>query len=139
MRLSVAIPLHNEGQVLPELLDRLRAVLDALPGGRHEMIFVDDGSRDSTFDLLQAAAVADSRIVVVSLSRNFGHQAALTAALDQVSGDAVVVMDGDLQDAPEDIPGCWRSSKRASTSSMPSGCAARSDWSFASRTSCSTG
>ncbi len=104
MRLSVAIPLHNEGPVLPELLDRLRGVLDALPGGPHEMIFVDDGSRDATLDLLQAAALADSRIVVVSLSRNFGHQAALTAALDQVSGDAAVVMDGDLQDAPEDIP-----------------------------------
>ena len=103
MRLSVAIPLHNEGQGLPELLDRLRAVLDALPGGPHEMIFVDDGSRDATLDLLQAAATADSRIVVVSLSRNFGHQAALTAALDQVSGDAAVVMDGDLQDMPEDI------------------------------------
>ncbi|HEU5220208.1 MAG TPA: glycosyltransferase family 2 protein [Gemmatimonadales bacterium] len=104
MRLSVAIPLHNEGQVLPELLDRLRATLDALPEGPHEMIFVDDGSRDATMDLLQQAAHADPRIVVVSLSRNFGHQAALTAALDQVSGDAVVVMDGDLQDAPEDIP-----------------------------------
>jgi dolichol-phosphate mannosyltransferase len=104
MRLSVAIPLHNEGQVLPELLDRLRAVLDALSGGPHEMIFVDDGSRDTTLELLQAAALADARVVVVSLSRNFGHQAALTAALDQVSGDAVVVMDGDLQDAPEDIP-----------------------------------
>ena len=104
MRLSVAIPLHNEGQVLPELLDRLRAVLNALPGGGHELIFVDDGSRDNTMDLLLAAAAADSRMVVVSLSRNFGNQAALTAALDQVSGDAVVVMDGDLQDAPEDIP-----------------------------------
>lgn len=104
MRLSVAIPLHNEGPVLPELLDRLRGVLDALPGGPHEMIFVDDGSRDSTMNLLQAAAAADPRVVVVSLSRNFGHQAALTAALDQVSGDATVVMDGDLQDAPEDIP-----------------------------------
>lgn len=104
MRLSVAIPMHNEEQVLPELLDRLRAVLDALPGGPHEMILVDDGSRDATLDLLQAAALADRRIVVVSLSRNFGHQAALTAALDQASGDAVVVMDGDLQDAPEDIP-----------------------------------
>ncbi len=104
MRLSVAIPLHNEGQGLPELLTRLRAVLDALPGGPHEMIFVDDGSGDATLDLLQKAAAADSRVVVVSLSRNFGHQAALTAALDQVSGDATVVMDGDLQDAPEDIP-----------------------------------
>lgn len=104
MRLSVAIPLHNEGQVLPELLERLRTVLDALPGGPHEMIFVDDGSRDTTLDLLQAAALGDPRVVVVSLSRNFGHQAALTAALDQVTGEAVVVMDGDLQDAPEEIP-----------------------------------
>lgn len=103
-RISVAIPLHDEGPVLPELLKRLRAVLDALPGGPHEMVFVDDGSRDQTLEVLQAAAKADPRIVVVSLSRNFGHQAALTAALDQVTGDAALVMDGDLQDEPEAIP-----------------------------------
>jgi polyisoprenyl-phosphate glycosyltransferase len=104
MRISVAIPLHNEEAVLPELLRRLGAVLDVLPGGPHEMVFVDDGSRDRTMALLQAAAATDPRIVVVSLSRNFGHQAALTAALDQVSGDVTVVMDGDLQDEPEAIP-----------------------------------
>jgi len=103
-RLSVAIPVHNEETVLPELLCRLRAVLDALPGGPHEMLFVDDGSTDRTFELLAEASREDSRIAAISLSRNFGHQAAITAALDHVTGNAAVVMDGDLQDVPEAIP-----------------------------------
>lgn len=103
-RLSVAIPLHDEESVLPELLRRLLAVLDGLPGGPHELVFVDDGSSDRTYEILEAAAREDERILVLSLSRNFGHQAGITAALDQVSGDAVVVMDGDLQDIPEVIP-----------------------------------
>ena len=101
---SVAIALHNEEEVFPELLRRLGAVLDTLPGGPHEIVFVDDGSTDATFDLVSAAASIDSRIVGLSLSRNFGHQAALSAALEATSGDAVVVMDGDLQDQPEEIP-----------------------------------
>jgi dolichol-phosphate mannosyltransferase len=104
-RVSTAIALYNEEEVLPELLERLRAVLDALPGGPHEMVFVDDGSFDRTLERLTAAAVDDSRIVAISLSRNFGHQAALSAALDNVTGDVVIVMDGDLQDRPEEIPG----------------------------------
>lgn len=103
-RLSVAVPLHNEETGIPELLRRLAAVLDALPGGPHEMVFVDDGSSDRTFELLASAAQKDPRIVVVSLSRNFGHQAALSAALDHATGDSVVLMDGDLQDPPEAIP-----------------------------------
>ena len=103
-RLSVAIPVHNEQTVLPELLRRLRGVLDGLEGGPHEMVFVDDGSSDGTFRILHEAAQEDPRILVVSLSRNFGHQAALSAALDHVTGDAAVVMDGDLQDVPEVIP-----------------------------------
>ncbi len=103
-RLSVAIPVHNEESVLPELFRRLRAVLDALPGGPHEMLFVDDGSTDRTFEMLAEAAREDSRIIAISLSRNFGHQAAITAALDHVTGDASVVMDADLQDVPEAIP-----------------------------------
>lgn len=103
-RLSVAVPIHNEESVLPELLTRLRAVLDGLPGGPHEIVFVDDGSVDRTFAILEEAARQDSRIVVLSLSRNFGHQSAITAALDHVTGDAAVVMDGDLQDTPEAIP-----------------------------------
>jgi glycosyltransferase involved in cell wall biosynthesis len=103
-RLSVAIAVLNEETVLPEVLRRLRGVLDQLPGGPHEIVFVDDGSTDHTFELLKEAAQNDPRIIVVSLSRNFGHQAALTAALDHVNGDAAVVMDGDLQDPPEVIP-----------------------------------
>lgn len=103
-RVSVAIPLHNEESVLPELLRRVGSVLDALPGGPHEIVMVDDGSTDRTMALLEEAVGRDSRLVVVTLSRNFGHQAALTAALDHVTGDATVVMDGDLQDRPEAIP-----------------------------------
>src|SRR5690348_18438820 len=98
--ISIAIAVHNEQEVIPELFSRVLAVLNQIPGGPHELIFVDDGSTDGTLGMLCEAADRDARIRVVSLSRNFGHQAALTAALDYVNGDAVVLMDGDLQDAP---------------------------------------
>lgn len=103
-RISIAIPIYNEEAVVPELVRRTGAVLDSLPGGSHEIVFVNDGSTDGTLELLELAAERDARIVVVELSRNFGHQTALAAALDQVSGDVVVLMDGDLQDPPEAIP-----------------------------------
>lgn len=103
-RLSVALPLYNEEEVLPELLERLGAVLDDLEGGPHEIVCVDDGSRDRTAEMLEEAARSDPRLVLVKLSRNFGHQAAFSAALDHVTGDAVVMMDADLQDPPEVIP-----------------------------------
>jgi len=104
IRLLVAIPVHNEEGVLPDLLARVQKVLDGLPPGPHEILFVDDGSTDRSFEILCQAARKDARIVAIALSRNFGHQAAITAALDHVSGDAVVVMDGDLQDVPEVVP-----------------------------------
>lgn len=104
MQLSIAIPVHNEESVLPELLSRTKAILDSVPGGPHEIIFVDDGSTDRSVAILTEAAQSDPRIVVVCFSRNFGHQAAISAAIDHVSGDAVVIMDGDLQDTPETIP-----------------------------------
>jgi dolichol-phosphate mannosyltransferase len=103
-RVSVAVALHNEESVIPELLARLRTMLSSVPGGPHEIVLVDDGSTDRTLELLESSAEDDPRLVVVSLSRNFGHQAAFTAALDYASGDAVVLMDGDLQDPPEAIP-----------------------------------
>ncbi len=103
-RLSVAVPLYNEASGVPELVRRIGQALDALPGGPHEMVFVDDGSADGTLARLEERAREDARITVVALSRNFGHQAALAAALDYVTGDATVLMDGDLQDPPEAIP-----------------------------------
>jgi polyisoprenyl-phosphate glycosyltransferase len=103
-RVSLAIPVYNEEAVLPELLQRTAAVLDDLPGGPHEIVIVDDGSLDRTQEILETAAHQDSRLLIVALSRNFGHQTALAAALDHVSGDVVVLMDGDLQDPPEAIP-----------------------------------
>jgi glycosyltransferase involved in cell wall biosynthesis len=103
-RLSIGVPIHNEQEVLPELLTRLRAVLDTIPGGPHEILFVDDGSTDGSRDLLMDAARRDRRIRVIAFSRNFGHQAALGAALDFAKGEAVILMDGDLQDEPEIIP-----------------------------------
>jgi polyisoprenyl-phosphate glycosyltransferase len=104
VRLSIGIPVFNEQEVLPELLRRLLPVLDGIEGGPHEIIFVDDGSSDNSRALLEHAACHDPRIRIVMLSRNFGHQAALGAALDYATGDAVVLMDADLQDQPEIIP-----------------------------------
>lgn len=101
---SVAIPLYDEEDGFPDLLRRLTAVVERLPGRGHRMVFVDDGSRDGTLELLRRAAADDPRVTVVALSRNFGHQAALSAALEYVDGDVTVLMDGDLQDAPEIIP-----------------------------------
>jgi len=104
VRVSVAIPIYNEVALLPELLQRVDTVLSELPGGPHEIVMVDDGSTDGSRQALFRAAAAETRLVVVALSRNFGHQAALSAALDHVTGDVVVLMDGDLQDPPEAIP-----------------------------------
>ncbi len=104
MRVSVAVPLYNEEAALPELLQRLRTVLDGIQGGPHEIVIVDDGSSDRTGEVLRRESARDSRLVGIIFSRNFGHQAALTAALDHVTGDVAILMDGDLQDPPEVIP-----------------------------------
>lgn len=103
-RVSLAIPVYNEEAVIPELLRRTRAAVDALPGGPHEIVLADDGSSDRTLELLEEAAREDDRLVIVALSRNFGHQTALTAAMDHVTGDVAILMDGDLQDPPEAVP-----------------------------------
>ena len=84
----------RRGAGVPGALPPVAAVLDALPAGPHEMVFVDDGSTERTFDLIIEAAATDSRVVGVRLSRNFGHQAASTAALEAGTGDVLVAMDG---------------------------------------------
>lgn len=104
VRVSVAIPVFNEADGVAELLRRVGDALHAVPGGPHEIVIVNDGSIDDTLARLAQLAVLDDRVVIVSLSRNFGHQAALTAALDHVTGDVAIIMDGDLQDPPELIP-----------------------------------
>jgi dolichol-phosphate mannosyltransferase len=101
--LSVVIPLYNEEGNVHALCDRLLAVLRSL-GGRFEVVTIDDGSRDRTRELLVAEARAEPRLRIVALSRNFGLQAAVAAGLAQAEGDAIVLMDGDLQDPPELIP-----------------------------------
>jgi glycosyltransferase involved in cell wall biosynthesis len=102
--LSIVIAAYNEEPVLPELRRRLTDFMDALPEAtRAEVVVVDDGSADCTLDGLLEWAEADPRVRVIGLARNFGHQAAVTAGLDAARGDAVVVMDADLQDPPEVI------------------------------------
>jgi dolichol-phosphate mannosyltransferase len=108
--LSLVLPVFNEEEVLPALLERLRTLLDRLKLPT-EVIFVDDGSADRTLAVLSEAARADPRLRVLSLSRNFGHQPAISAGLDHALGDAVVVMDADLQDPPEvvlELVARWR-------------------------------
>jgi len=103
-RVSIAVPVYNEADSIAELLRRVGNALVPLPGGPHEIVIVNDGSSDDTLARLTEHAARDERLVIVSLSRNFGHQAAITAAFDYVSGDVTIVMDGDLQDPPELIP-----------------------------------
>lgn len=97
------LPVYNEEKGLPALYERLLAVLDAF-GRTYELIFVNDGSRDGSWAAIMALADADRRVCGVNLSRNFGHQIAITAGMDMSRGRTVVVMDSDLQDPPELIP-----------------------------------
>jgi glycosyltransferase involved in cell wall biosynthesis len=98
--LSVVIPVFNEEETLPELDRRLRGFLAELDV-TWEVVFVDDGSRDASAKLLQDMAATEPRYKVISFGRNFGHQIAITAGMDRAEGEAVVVMDADLQDPPE--------------------------------------
>jgi polyisoprenyl-phosphate glycosyltransferase len=107
---SLVVPAHNEEGVVGELVARLIQVMDALDR-ESEAILVDDGSRDRTYELMLEAASADPRFRLVRLSRNFGHQIALTAGVDLAAGDAVIVLDADLQDPPEvilELAARWR-------------------------------
>ncbi|HEX8476451.1 MAG TPA: glycosyltransferase family 2 protein [Pyrinomonadaceae bacterium] len=103
MFVSVVVPCYNEGLVIRETHRRLVEVLESLEGARFEIVYVDDGSRDETARALGELQAGDERVRVLLLSRNFGHQIAVTAGLEHASGDAVVIIDADLQDPPEVI------------------------------------
>jgi polyisoprenyl-phosphate glycosyltransferase len=98
--ISVVVPARDEAAVLPEFHRRLLAVLADLPI-RAQVVYVDDGSVDGTWELLAGLAGRDGRVLALRLSRSFGHQAALSAGIDRANGDAVVTLDADLQDPPE--------------------------------------
>lgn len=103
IHLSVIVPAYNEAEVLPEFHNRLSNVLKSLPM-RADIIYVNDGSRDRTAEVIGELRESDSRIGLIDLSRNFGKEVALTAGLDHAQGDMVIVIDADLQDPPELIP-----------------------------------
>lgn len=103
VKLSVVIPTYNEESILPELYRRLTKVLENI-GESYEVIYVNDGSTDKSLDIMKTFHSKNKRIKVLDLSRNFGHQIAITAGCDYARGEAVIVMDADLQDPPEVIP-----------------------------------
>ncbi len=102
VKYSIVIPIYNEEESFPALVKRLREVMDQLDGPT-EVVLVDDGSRDASYQLMTEVNSEDHRFKIVQLSRNFGHQIAITAGMDVASGQAVIVMDADLQDPPEVI------------------------------------
>ena len=103
-KISVVIPVYNEEQVINECIKRITQVLEKLDEYENEIIIIDDGSRDNTLSLLEEMAENNSEIKILSFSRNFGHQAAVTAGLKHVTGDAILIIDADLQDPPELLP-----------------------------------
>ena len=103
-KISIVIPMFCEEEVAKECYDRINKVLGTLNEYEHEIIFVDDGSIDKTLEILEEIANIDKNVKIISFSRNFGHQCAVTAGIKYVTGDAIVIIDADLQDPPELIP-----------------------------------
>lgn len=101
--LSLIVPVFNEEEVLPVSYARMSAAMQALTGYDYEIIYVNDGSRDGTMKQLRAIAKEHKEVRVISFSRNFGHQLAVTAGMDNARGDALIIIDADLQDPPEVI------------------------------------
>lgn len=109
-RYSLIIPVYNEEENLPELYRRIRALMDALDGPA-ELILINDGSRDRSFEIMRQLHQRDPRVCYLSLARNFGHQIAVTAGLNFARGEAIAILDADLQDPPElvlDMIDLWR-------------------------------
>ena len=103
-KISLVVPMYYEEKVVQECYKRLTEVLSKIEKYDYEIIFINDGSKDKTLELLEEIAKKDFNVKILSFARNFGHQAAVTAGLKYVSGDAIVIIDADLQDPPELIP-----------------------------------
>src|SRR2546423_593500 len=112
--ISVVVPIFNEEENLPEFHRRVAAALQST-GEAWELIFVNDGSRDGSANIIRQFHNADRRVKLIQLSRNFGHQPAVTAGIHNARGDCVILIDGDLQDPPEVIPtmvDSWKSGSK---------------------------
>ena len=103
-KISIIIPAYNEEESLPFLYERLEKLMNEINNYEFEVLFVNDGSKDKTLAILEEIASKDKNVKVISFARNFGHQCAVTAGLQYVTGDAIVIIDADLQDPPELIP-----------------------------------
>ena len=103
-KISVIVPMYYEEEVAKECYTRLKNVLEKIENYNYEIIFVNDGSKDKTLEILKEIAKENKKVKIISFSRNFGHQCAVTAGLRYVTGDAIVIIDADLQDPPELIP-----------------------------------
>ena len=103
-KVSLVIPMYYEEEVARECYNRVTKVLSSLQGYTYEIIFINDGSKDKTLEILEEIAIKDINVKIISFARNFGHQCAVTAGLQEVTGDAIVIIDADLQDPPELIP-----------------------------------
>ena len=101
---TILIPAYNEEEVLGFLFDRLDGLANSIKNYKFEFLFVNDGSRDNTLEIIKSQAKKDSRVSYINLSRNFGKEIAMIAGIDHVRGDAMVIIDADLQDPPELIP-----------------------------------
>ncbi|MBY0595790.1 glycosyltransferase family 2 protein [Bacillus bingmayongensis] len=103
-KITILVPAYNEQEVLDQLYNRLNKVMNSISNYEFEILFVNDGSRDNTVQIIKSLRAFDERISYVDLSRNFGKETAMIAGLDYAQGDAVIILDADLQDPPELIP-----------------------------------
>ena len=103
-KISIIIPAYNEEESIPKLYERLNKIINTISNYEFEVLFINDGSKDKTLELIKKIREEDERICYVNFSRNFGKEIALLAGIDYAKGDAVIFLDADLQDPPELIP-----------------------------------